>query len=199
MFTGIIESLGVVAALRPEGSNLHITIRASISNELKIDQSVSHNGVCLTVVQAGDGMHTVTAVDETLQRSNLGQLQTGDVINLERCLRIGDRLDGHMVQGHVDATARLLSAEDQQGSWLLTFGFEPARGRYIVNKGSISLNGISLTVFGVTENTFSVAIIPYTWEHTNLSKLKAGDYVNVEFDIIGKYVEKMMRGQKGPA
>lgn len=194
MFTGIIESLGVVAALRPEGSNLHITIRASISNELKIDQSVSHNGVCLTVVQAGDGMHTVTAVDETLQRSNLGQLQTGDVINLERCLRIGDRLDGHMVQGHVDATARLLSAEDQQGSWLLTFGFEPAHGRYIVNKGSISLNGISLTVFGVTENTFSVAIIPYTWEHTNLSKLKAGDYVNVEFDIIGKYVEKMMRG-----
>lgn len=194
MFTGIIESLGVVAALRPEGSNLHITIRASISNELKIDQSVSHNGVCLTVVQAGDGMHTVTAVDETLQRSNLGQLQTGDVINLERCLRIGDRLDGHMVQGHVDATARLLSAEDQQGSWLLTFGFEPAHGRYIVNKGSISLNGISLTVFGVTENTFSVAIIPYTWEHTNLSKLKAGDTVNVEFDIIGKYVEKMMRG-----
>ncbi len=199
MFTGIIESLGVVAALRPEGSNLHITIRASISNELKIDQSVSHNGVCLTVVQAGDGMHTVTAVDETLQRSNLGQLQTGDVINLERCLRIGDRLDGHMVQGHVDSTARLLSAEDQQGSWLLTFGFDPAHGRYIVNKGSISLNGISLTVFGVTENTFSVAIIPYTWEHTNLSKLKAGDTVNVEFDIIGKYVEKMMRGQKGPA
>lgn len=194
MFTGIIESLGVVAALRPEGSNLHITIRASISNELKIDQSVSHNGVCLTVVQVGDGMHTVTAVDETLQRSNLGQLQTGDVINLERCLRIGDRLDGHMVQGHVDATAHLLSVADQQGSWLLTFGFDPAHAKYIVNKGSISLNGISLTVFGVTENTFSVAIIPYTWEHTNLSKLKAGDTVNVEFDIIGKYVEKMMRG-----
>ena len=196
MFTGIIESLGTVAALRAEGSNLHITIRSNISHELRIDQSVSHNGVCLTVVHAGEGLHTVTAIDETLQRSNLGKLQTGEVINLERCLRIGDRLDGHMVQGHVDATAQLQSAEDQQGSWLLTFSFPVQYAKYIVQKGSISVNGISLTVCNVTTNTFQVAIIPYTWEHTNLSKLPINGTVNIEFDIIGKYVEKMVSGEQ---
>jgi riboflavin synthase len=192
MFTGIIEALGEVVALREDRGNLHITIRSDISGELKIDQSVSHNGVCLTVVEIGNGMHTVTAIEETLHRSNLSALKIGDVLNLERCMQIGGRLDGHMVQGHVDTTAQLITIEEQNGSWLLTCSFDPQFGKYIVQKGSISINGISLTVFNVTSHTFNVAIIPYTWEHTNLSKLEIGNSVNIEFDIIGKYVEKMM-------
>lgn len=192
MFTGIIESLGEIVSLQKDAGNLHITVRSAISDALKIDQSVSHNGVCLTVVNLDNDTHTVTAIDETLRRSNLGSLHVGDKINLERCMQIGGRLDGHMVQGHVDTTAQLISVEDQQGSWLLTFSFDPQYDKYIVQKGSISINGISLTVFNVMNGTFQVAIIPYTWEHTNLSNLAHGDAVNIEFDIIGKYVEKMM-------
>ncbi len=196
MFTGIIETTGEVAELRKEGSNLHITIRSSIAGELKIDQSISHNGVCLTVVEINGDCYRVTAVDETLVRSNLGNLQIGDALNLERCLKIGDRLDGHMVQGHADTTARLLSVEDKNGSWLLSFSFDKQFAKYIVVKGSICVNGISLTVVHVTDlneyTQFSVAIIPYTWQHTNLQNLKIDDRVNIEFDVIGKYVERMV-------
>ncbi|HMU68943.1 MAG TPA: riboflavin synthase [Chitinophagales bacterium] len=192
MFTGIIESLGSVSGLQKDAGNLHITVQSEISRDLKVDQSVSHNGVCLTVVhQAGD-THTVTAIDETLIRSNLGNLKIGDTVNLERCLKIDGRLDGHIVQGHVDTTAQLIQVDEQGGSWLLTFRFDAQFDKYIVQKGSISINGISLTVFNVSEGTFQVAIIPYTWEHTNLSQISVSDSVNIEFDIIGKYVEKMM-------
>ena len=193
MFTGIIESLGEIVELRNEGSNLHLSIRSAISSALKIDQSVSHNGVCLTVVDVDGDTHTVTAVDETLQRSNLGAIAVGDLVNLERCVLMNGRLDGHIVQGHVDTTAKLSACVEQQGSWLLTFSFDAQFGKYIVEKGSISINGISLTVFNVNATGFQVAIIPYTWQHTNLSKLQIGNSVNIEFDIIGKYVEKMLK------
>jgi len=172
--------------------NLHLTVASSLSDELKIDQSVSHNGVCLTVVALSPGMHTVTAIAETLAKTNLGNLRVGSVINLERCTRVGDRLDGHIVQGHVDQTARCLSVEDQQGSWLYTFQYDGASGNITVEKGSITVNGISLTVVNAQLDRFSVAIIPYTYEHTNLKYVMAGDTVNLEFDIIGKYVARMM-------
>lgn len=209
MFTGIVETTGKVISLQRDQNNLHISVQSNISNQLKIDQSISHNGVCLTVVKVDGDIHTVTAVDETLLKSNLGKLNTGDEINLERCLKIGDRLDGHMVQGHVDTTAELISIENKQGSYLLTFSFPVEYLKYIVTKGSICMNGISLTVVNVVSedsnhgteddgastnrNLFSVAIIPYTWAHTNLQKLKIGDAVNIEFDVIGKYVERMMQ------
>jgi len=192
MFTGIIETLGEVTDLRLEKNNLHITLRSSISPELKIDQSISHNGVCLTVVSVDGDNYTVTAVDETLSRSNLGKLKTGDHVNLERSLKAGDRLDGHMVQGHVDTTAKLISAENKEGSYLVSFSFDTQCAKYIVEKGSVCVNGISLTVVDANSDSFSVAIIPYTWEHTNLQSLKTGDPVNVEFDVIGKYVERML-------
>lgn len=195
MFTGIIETTGKVINLQKDQNNLHISVQSEISTELKIDQSVSHNGVCLTVVRIEGEIHSVTAVEETLIKSNLGKLNIGDEINLERCLKIGDRLDGHIVQGHVDTTAELISIENNQGSYLLSFSFPPAFSKYIVDKGSISVNGISLTVVDADENHFSVAIIPYTWEHTNLQKLKTGESVNIEFDVIGKYVEKMMQAR----
>ncbi|MBK8344218.1 MAG: riboflavin synthase [Bacteroidetes bacterium] len=191
MFTGIIETLGTVVALQQEGSNLHVVVESAIGSELKIDQSVAHNGVCLTVVKVEGNRHTVTAIDETLQKSNLGNLQTGDKINLERCLKIGDRLDGHMVQGHVDGKATLKNIIEQDGSFILQFETDIQFRNLIVEKGSICLNGISLTLLQVGENTFSVAIIPYTWEHTNLKWLTVNNTVNIEFDIIGKYVNRM--------
>ena len=192
MFTGIIETIGRVVDLQKEESNLHIRIASPLSDELKIDQSVSHNGVCLTVVALSPGEHTVTAIAETLQKANLSQLQVGDVVNLERCTLVGGRLDGHIVQGHVDQTALCLSVEEQQGSWLYAFQYDTSVGNITVEKGSITVNGISLTVVDSQPNRFSVAIIPYTHEHTNLKYVKAGDTVNLEFDIIGKYVARIM-------
>ena len=192
MFTGIIETIGEIVALQTAGGNLNITVRSTIGNELKIDQSVAHNGVCLTIVNVEDNKHFVTAISETLLKSNLDNLKIGDFINLERCLKIGDRLDGHMVQGHVDGKANLIAITSADGSYVMTFKIDIAFGKLIVEKGSICLNGISLTLFGVGERTFSVAIIPYTWEHTNLKMLQVGDAVNIEFDIIGKYIARMM-------
>lgn len=192
MFTGIIETLGTVSHLRQEAGNLHITVASTLSDELKIDQSVSHNGVCLTVVALSPGEHTVTAIAETLQKSNLGTLQVGSLVNLERCTKVGDRLDGHIVQGHVDQTAQCVSIDDQQGSWLYTFRFDRSQGNITVEKGSITVNGISLTVVDSQADRFSVAIIPYTFEHTNLNQVNVGDTVNLEFDVIGKYVARIM-------
>ncbi|GGG91185.1 riboflavin synthase subunit alpha [Parapedobacter pyrenivorans] len=192
MFTGIIETIGDVTHLRQEEDNFHITVTSSLSDELKIDQSVSHNGVCLTVVALSPGEHTVTAIAETLQKSNLGNLQVGSRINLERCTKVGDRLDGHIVQGHVDQVAQCVSVADQRGSWLYTFQYDDALGNITVEKGSITINGISLTVVDAQRSRFSVAIIPYTYENTNLKWVNPGDTVNLEFDIIGKYVARMM-------
>ncbi|WP_353128538.1 riboflavin synthase [Parapedobacter pyrenivorans] len=192
MFTGIIETIGDVTHLRQEEDNLHITVTSSLSDELKIDQSVSHNGVCLTVVALSPGKHTVTAIAETLQKSNLGNLQVGSRINLERCTKVGDRLDGHIVQGHVDQVARCIAVADQRGSWLYTLQYDDASGNITVEKGSITVNGISLTVVDAQRDRFSVAIIPYTHENTNLKWVNPGDTVNLEFDIIGKYVARMM-------
>lgn len=192
MFTGIIEVIGKVVALIKNDSNLDLIITSPISNELKIDQSVSHNGVCLTVVEATGNTHRVTAIDETLKKTNLGSLQTGDEVNLERCMKIGDRLDGHIVQGHVDQTGECVSAEEQNGSWLYTFKYNPSKDNLVVEKGSICINGTSLTAFNAKDNLFSVAIIPYTYEHTNIKQVKKGSVVNLEFDIIGKYVARMM-------
>lgn len=192
MFTGIIETLGKVEQLEREGSNLHITVSSAISDELKIDQSVAHNGVCLTVVQVQPGCHMVTAIDETLQKTNLGELQTGDLLNLERCMQLNGRLDGHMVQGHVDQTAVCSSVLEQDGSWIFTFNYDAAAGNVTVEKGSVCVNGISLTVVNSQAGSFSVAIIPYTFEHTNLQGVKPGTKVNLEFDIIGKYVARLL-------
>ena len=192
MFTGIIETLGQVKSLQSEAGNLHLTICSSISDELKIDQSVAHNGVCLTVVELQPGCHTVTAIAETLNKTTIGRLQPGDLINLERCMPMNGRLDGHIVQGHVDQTATCLSVLEQDGSWIYTFRYDASVGNVTVEKGSICVNGISLTVFNSTADTFSVAIIPYTYEHTNLQQVKIGDMVNLEFDIIGKYVARLM-------
>ncbi|MBE7177474.1 MAG: riboflavin synthase [Mucilaginibacter polytrichastri] len=193
MFTGIIETLGKVSSLKREDSNLHITVRTPLAAELQIDQSVSHNGVCLTVVAIGDGEYTVTAIDETLQKSNIGTLKEGSLINLERCVLMNGRLDGHIVQGHVDQTATCVSVEDENGSWIFTFEYDASTGNVTVEKGSVSVNGISLTVLNSRPGLFSVAIIPYTWEHTNLREVHTGDTVNLEFDIIGKYVARLMQ------
>ncbi len=193
MFTGIIETLGKITDLQHDQGNLHITVQSTISTELKIDQSVAHNGVCLTVVALADGLHTVTAIEETLNKTSLGSLKTGDVVNLERCMQMNARLDGHIVQGHVDQTATCTLVEDMDGSWMYTFDYDPAVGNVTVEKGSICVNGISLTVVNSTAHGFSVAIIPYTYEHTNLHSVKAGDTVNLEFDIIGKYVARLMQ------
>jgi riboflavin synthase len=193
MFTGIIEASGIVRSVRQEGSNKHFSIESPISNELKIDQSVSHDGVCLTVVKTGSGSHTVTAIDETLQKSNLGKLKEGDTINLERCMVANGRFDGHIVQGHVDQTGIVKSVQEANGSWLIDFEYDPSFGNVTVEKGSICVNGVSLTCFNAQPNGFTVAIIPYTYAHTNFSSLKAGDPVNLEFDIIGKYVKRLLR------
>ncbi len=193
MFTGIIETLGKVVKVETDRGNLHLTIQSDISNELKIDQSVAHNGVCLTVVSIADDTHTVTAIQETLLKSNLGELQQGNTINLERCMLMNGRLDGHIVQGHVDQIAKCIALEEQDGSWFFTFEYEENQGNVTVEKGSICVNGISLTVVNSRKNQFSVAIIPYTYEHTNLNEVKVGSTVNLEFDIIGKYVARLMQ------
>lgn len=193
MFTGIVESMGIIVKLEKEGSNLHLWLESDFTNELKIDQSISHNGVCLTVVDIKDKLYKVTAIDETLKKTNLGKVSEGDKINLERCLRVSDRLDGHVVQGHVDQTAVLKSIRNENGSYMLEFEYdEDMTGNLTVPKGSICVNGISLTVVDSQKGKFSVAIIPYTWENTNLHQLSPGDIVNLEFDIIGKYVQRLM-------
>jgi riboflavin synthase len=192
MFTGIIETLGKVTAIDADGSNIHFTVESSIGAELKIDQSVAHNGVCLTVVAVSTNQHKVTAIEETLQKTSLGKLKVGSKINLERCMQINGRLDGHIVQGHVDqiATCKLISELD--GSWEYRFSYDASLGNVTVEKGSICVNGISLTVVNSAVDEFSVFIIPYTYEHTNLHQIKVGDTVNLEFDIIGKYVARLM-------
>jgi len=192
MFTGIIETLGAVAELRHDQGNVHITVASAISHLLKIDQSVAHNGVCLTVVAVTDGTHTVTAIEETLNKTNIGQLKVGDLVNLERCMQMNARLDGHIVQGHVDQTAVCIAYKELDGSWEYTFEYDAANGNVTVEKGSICVNGISLTVVNSTDSGFSVAIIPYTYEHTNLQHVRQGSTINLEFDIIGKYVARLM-------
>jgi len=179
--------------LQKEGGNLHITVSSSISNELKIDQSVAHNGVCLTVVAVNDSTHTVTAIEETLSKANLSTLETGDLVNLERCMQMNGRLDGHIVQGHVDQTAVCTNVKEMDGSWFYTFSYDPSFGNITVEKGSITVNGVSLTVVDSNDDHFSVAIIPYTHDHTNFKSIKLNDVVNLEFDIIGKYVAKLFR------
>ena len=193
MFTGIIESLGVVTALRSEGTNLHLTVASSISELFKIDQSVSHNGVCLTVVDIEHGAHTVTAILETLQRSALGNLRIGDTVNLERAMQAGARLDGHIVQGHVDATGHCIGREDVDGSWHFRFRYLPTPEHLLVDKGSVCINGVSLTVVNPVADEFSVAIIPYTFDNTTFGQLMVDDAINLEFDIIGKYIGRYMQ------
>lgn len=190
MFTGIIEQTGVVKKIEPQQSNVILWVEADFVNELKIDQSVAHNGVCLTVDGFDNGLYRLTAIKETLNRTNLGQLQPGDLINLERCMKADGRFDGHIVQGHVDTTASCKKIENADGSWNFCFTHDPKAG-ITVEKGSVTVNGISLTVVESSEDSFSVSIIPYTFEHTNLKQLKVGDTVNIEFDIIGKYLQKM--------
>lgn len=192
MFTGIIEALGTVQDIQQEGTNVHFTIQSPISQELKIDQSVSHNGVCLTVVQVGNDTHTITAIEETLNRSNLGQLSIGDPVNLERAMLATARLDGHIVQGHVDTTAICVNVDTRDGSWYYQFRYQPTPEHLLVDKGSICINGVSLTVVQPVEDLFSVAIIPYTYEHTTFYRLQEGDRVNLEFDVIGKYIARYL-------
>ena len=192
MFTGIIEAQGLVHARDTEGTNCIFTIESSLAPELKVDQSVSHNGVCLTVsALLPDDRYQVVAVEETLQRSNLGEWNTGSLVNLERSMILGGRLDGHMVQGHVDTRGICRDISDQGGSWSFAFDFPSQENHLVVEKGSICVNGVSLTCFNTTDHSFEVAIIPYTFEHTNFSQLKAGDKVNLEFDIIGKYLQRI--------
>lgn len=191
MFTGIIETLGRLVKLEEEGTNIHFTFESPITSEFKIDQSVAHNGVCLTVVALDGDQHTVTAIDETLNRTNLGNLEIGDEVNLERCMSAHGRFDGHIVQGHVDQLGEVVSVEQKDGSHLYVFKHD-AGDNFTVDKGSITINGTSLTAFDTSDTGFSVAIIPYTWEHTTFKHLKVGDKVNLEFDIIGKYVARMM-------
>ncbi len=192
MFTGIIETLAEVIHIEKEGTNVHFTFRSPISQELRVDQSVSHNGVCLTVTEVKGDNYKVTAIRETLERSNLGKLTTGSKVNTERCMPANGRFDGHIVQGHVDQTATCTRIQPQDGSWLFDFEYEPAAGNITVEKGSICVNGVSLTCFNSKDNGFTVAIIPYTYEHTNFHQLRQGDTVNLEFDVIGKYVQKML-------
>ena len=191
MFTGIIEDLGVVESLEQEQTNLHLTIKSILASALKIDQSVSHNGVCLTVVDLTPSTYTVTAIKETLDKTNLNGLKIGDVINLERGLKLGARLDGHMVQGHVDQVGECIGIETQDGSWVYSFEYDEALGNVTIEKGSVTVNGVSLTVVNSKNNGFSVAIIPYTHEHTNFHTFEVGTVVNLEFDVIGKYVTRL--------
>ena len=192
MFTGIIETLGEITGIQHDHTNIHFTISSPISHELKIDQSVAHNGVCLTVVALADDHHTVTAIDETLNKTNLGKLKVGSKVNLERCMQMNARLDGHIVQGHVDQTAICIKREELDGSWEYRFKYDASAGNVTVEKGSACVNGISLTVVNSERDEFSVFIIPYTFEHTNLHEVEPGDEVNLEFDIIGKYVARLM-------
>lgn len=192
MFSGIIEGLGEVVSLRKDQSNLHITVKSDFTHELKIDQSIAHNGVCLTVVNIEKGTYTVTAIDETLSKTNLGLLNAGDKINLERCMKLGERLDGHIVQGHVDQTAICTSVLENNGSWIFTFEYDKAKNNITVEKGSITVNGVSLTVVNSMRDSFSVCIIPYTYNHTNFHTIHNGTVVNLEFDIVGKYISRLM-------
>jgi len=188
MFTGIIETLGLVKETISSGSNIDIWVQSNITNELKIDQSVAHNGVCLTVVAIDGDAYKVTAVAETINKTNLGKWLPGSTVNLERALKVGDRLDGHFVQGHVDATAICTGKEALEGSWLFHFKYDEQFAALMIEKGSVCINGVSLTAFNVGRDTFSVTIIPYTYEHTNFSALESGDIVNIEFDVLGKYL-----------
>ncbi len=196
MFSGIIEEIGIVRNIEREGGNVHLSVSCSFVNELKIDQSMAHNGVCLTVVDLQPSHYVVTAIDETLRKSNLGLLTVGSEVNLERSMKLDGRLDGHIVQGHVDQTARCMKVEPADGSWIYTFEYEPHPGMLTVEKGSITVNGVSLTVVNSRRGGFQVAIIPYTHEHTNFHTFKEGTIVNLEFDIIGKYVGQYMEALK---
>ena len=196
MFSGIIEEIGIVQNIQREGGNVHLSVSCSFINELKIDQSMAHNGVCLTVVDLQPSHYVVTAIDETLRKSNLGLLTVGSEVNLERSMKLDGRLDGHIVQGHVDQTARCMKVEPADGSWIYTFEYEPLPGMLTVEKGSITVNGVSLTVVNSRRGGFQVAIIPYTHEHTNFHTFKEGTIVNLEFDIIGKYVGQYMEALK---
>lgn len=200
MFSGIVEESAPIVALEKDKENLHITMKCSFVNELKIDQSIAHNGVCLTVVDIKDDTYTVTAIKETLDVSNLGLLKIGDKVNLERSMKMDGRLDGHIVQGHVDQTAKCINIEEVDGSWYFTFEFDfdkekAQKGYFVVDKGSVTVNGVSLTVVEPTNNTFKVAIIPYTYEFTNFHQFKVGSVVNLEFDIIGKYISRLAKFQ----
>lgn len=194
MFTGIIEDLAKVVAIEREEENVHFTIESNITNELKIDQSVAHNGVCLTVIAINDNLYTVTAIKETLDKTNLNDLKTGDIVNLERAMQLGARLDGHIVQGHIDQIGECTNIKNEDGSWRFTFKYTTDLGNVTIEKGSITVNGTSLTVVNSSEGGFSVAIIPYTYEHTGFKNFKIGTRVNLEFDVIGKYVKRLTTG-----
>ena len=194
MFTGIIESLSEIKEIKKEGDNLSISFNSSISSELKIDQSISHNGICLTIVDIVDSIYTVTAIKETIIKSSIKDWGVGDLINIERAMKLGDRLDGHMVQGHVDQTAVCTKISEENGSWYFDFKYEKSEN-LTIEKGSIAINGVSLTVVNSSINSFSVAIIPYTYNHTNFKNLKPGDLVNIEFDMVGKYISKIIKDQ----
>jgi riboflavin synthase len=191
MFTGIIETLGRVHEIKKEQNNLHITVESAITNELKIDQSVSHNGICLTVVAIKDSYYTVTAINETILKTTIGDWKVNDIINLERGMKLGDRLDGHIVQGHVDQTGKCIKIEEASGSWNYTFEYDKNLNNITIEKGSITVNGVSLTVVNSGVNLFSVSIIPYTFENTNFKNFKIGTKVNLEFDVVGKYIARL--------
>lgn len=191
MFTGIIETIGIVTKLEKEQSNLHLTIESDMASELKIDQSVSHNGVCLTVVSTLENTYKVTAIAETLTKTNIGDIKVGDPVNLERGMKLNDRLDGHIVQGHVDQAAVCDNVVQANGSWVFTFSYDESLNNITIEKGSVTVNGVSLTVVDSKKHSFSVAIIPYTFEHTTFKYIKSGDSVNLEFDVIGKYVKRL--------
>lgn len=191
MFTGIIETLGVIQEIKKEKDNVHVTIDSSITAELQIDQSVAHNGICMTVVAINNNCYTVTAIGETVKKTNLSYWQTGDTINLERAMKLGDRLDGHIVQGHVDQIGTCIAVQETNGSWFYTFEYDETLNNITIEKGSITVNGVSLTVVNSKKNEFSVAIIPYTYEHTNFKTFKVGTIINLEFDVIGKYVSRL--------
>ena len=191
MFTGIIETLGIIKDLKKDNKNLNITVFSSITHELKIDQSVAHNGVCLTVIAINNGEYTVTAIKETIEKTNLADWKVGDLLNLERAMKLGDRLDGHIVQGHVDQTGICKSIEEANGSWYFTFEYDSNLNNITIEKGSITVNGVSLTVVNSKEKEFSVAIIPYTFEHTNFKNVQIGTTINLEFDVVGKYVARL--------
>lgn len=196
MFTGIVESLGIISDIKKDQENIHLTIQTNLTNELKIDQSIAHNGVCLTVVNLFDDKHVVTAIKETIDKTTLGFWQIGDKVNIERAMKLGDRLDGHIVQGHVDQTAICTNIEDKKGSWVFTFEYDSTWNNITIEKGSITVNGTSLTVIDSEKDSFSVAIIPYTFENTIFHTFKIGTKVNLEFDVVGKYIARMYELQK---
>ena len=191
MFTGIIETLGTITNITKEQANIHLTVKSNFTNELKVDQSVAHNGVCLTVVHIEDNQYTVTAIKETLNKTNIGNLKVSDSVNLERGMKLGDRLDGHLVQGHLDQTATCTNITKEEGSTVFTFNYDEKNNNVTIEKGSITVNGVSLTVVNSKKNEFSVAIIPYTIEHTTFKYIELGNFVNLEFDVIGKYVSRL--------